>query len=272
MDRAVVPTGLSYEERERQGTEMVPYADRPVARAMTQPPAGVVVQPVQAVARLKEGPKRPTQAQLADKDRDALFRRIAQAPQDIVGRVDAMHGLLGNERRHRAIAPRDRSPERTKARKRDRERERPGPVDRPMIKSGLFLPAPEAPEDEPRPALAPSELGSRQRAEKRREEKLDVIRKKFAERIQRKDAALPEKRSAEDVEPEDEAAKLQEDDLTGFETAPPTQLPRRRHPCRPSRPRCHRGWRYRAPRPSRTRSRISRPCTCLLYTSPSPRD
>ena len=155
LDRAVVPTGLSYEERERQGTEMVPFTapqDRPVARAMTQPPAGVVVQPVQAVARSTEAydalqrvqqvpkgpPKRltrgPTQAQLADKDRDALFRRIAQAPQDIVGRVDAMHGLLGNERRHRAIAPRDRSPERTKARKRDRERERPGPVDRPMIK------------------------------------------------------------------------------------------------------------------------------------------
>ena len=39
MDRAIVPTGLSYEEREREGTKMVPYSEperRVVAAAPKQ--------------------------------------------------------------------------------------------------------------------------------------------------------------------------------------------------------------------------------------------
>ena len=46
----------------------------------------------------------------ATKERDELFQGIAGTDQDIQGRVDAMHGLLGNERRHRYIMPRDRAP------------------------------------------------------------------------------------------------------------------------------------------------------------------
>ena len=217
MDRAIVPTGLSYEEREREGTKMVPYSE-PERRVVAAAPKQWETR------RVDETAAQAVKYAATTKERDELFQRIAGTDQDIRGRVDAMHGLLGNERRHRYIRPRDRSPER-KVRK--RERERPGPVDRPMIKSRLFLPeAPRAPEPEPEPlALLPeprAEPKSRERTERRREKDLETIRKTFSERIQRIEAAKPEKRSAEEVEDEPETAKLLEEDLSGFETVPPT--------------------------------------------------
>ncbi len=82
-DRALVPTGLSYEERERKGAERVPYSE-PERRVVAAAPKQWKTR------RVDETAAQAVKHAAATKERDELFQRIAGTDQDIQGRMDAM--------------------------------------------------------------------------------------------------------------------------------------------------------------------------------------